>query len=88
MGRLLVCDRVGVGDAEDLGRGEADGLGVGWAGWVLCGDVFERAECGRAPECVCGGASCLLDGLESCGRVLECGRLDNGFELVEAELVA
>ncbi len=88
MGCLLVCDGVGVGDAEDLCRGEADGLGVGWAGWLLGGDVFEGAECGRASEGVGGGASCLLDGLESCGRVLECGRLDDGFELVEGELVA
>lgn len=68
---LVVTDRVGVGDAEDLGGGEADGLGVCWAGWVLCGDVFEGAEGGRAPEGVGGGAACLFDRFEAGRGVLE-----------------
>lgn len=63
---------VGVGDAEDLCGGEADGLGVCWACGLLCGDVFERAEGGRASEGVCCGASGVLDGLEACDVGLEC----------------
>lgn len=73
VGCVLGGGWVGAGDAEDLGGGEADGLGVGWAGGLLCGDVLEDAEGGRAPEGVGGGAACLFDGFESGRGFLELG---------------
>lgn len=80
-------DRVGVDDAEDLGGGEADGLGVGRGGGVLGGDALEDAEGGGAAEGFRGDGAGMFDGLEPGGRVFEGAGGDDGLELVEAEVV-
>ena len=67
-----------------MGRGFADGFGVGWGCGVGEGDALEDLGEAGAGE----GLARLLDGADHLCEACEGGRGDDGVELLDAEGVA